>query len=48
MQPKLACGVVTTNHQIVVIQVQVGNFLNDDVLINGGFGVNIIIENVIV
>jgi hypothetical protein len=33
------------DHQMAVIQVHVGNFYIDDVLINGGFGVNIIIEN---
>jgi hypothetical protein len=36
---------VDINHQMVVIQVQVGRNFIDDVLIDGGFGINIIIEN---
>jgi hypothetical protein len=33
------------DHQMVVIQVQVGKNFIDDVLIDGGFGINIIIKN---
>jgi hypothetical protein len=36
---------VAIDHQMVVIQVQLGKIFIDDVLINGGFGVNIIIES---
>jgi hypothetical protein len=33
------------NHQMAMIQVQVGKNFIDDVLIDKGFGVDIIIEN---
>jgi hypothetical protein len=33
------------DHHMVMIQVQVGKNFSDDVIINGGFRVNIIIEN---
>jgi hypothetical protein len=36
---------IVINHQMVVIQVQVGKNFIDDVLINGGCGVNVIKEN---
>jgi hypothetical protein len=47
VQLKPACAAIAIDHQIVVIQVQVGKKIIDDVLIDGGFGVNIIIENTI-
>ncbi len=37
--------VVAIDHQMVVIQVQVGNFFIDDVLINGGSEININTKN---
>jgi hypothetical protein len=40
------CVVIVIDHQMVVIQVQVGKNFIDDVLINGGSRLNIIIENV--
>jgi hypothetical protein len=53
MQPELVhlkptCAIVAIDHQMVVIQVQVGKNFIDVVLINGGFRVNIIIENLII
>ncbi len=45
VQAKPACATIITNHQMAMIQVQVGKNFIDDVLINGGFGVNIITEN---
>jgi hypothetical protein len=45
VQVKPACVTIAIDHQMVVIQIQVGKNFIDDVLINGGFGVNIIIEN---
>jgi hypothetical protein len=45
VQPEPTCVVVVIDHQMVVIQVQVGKNFIDDVLIDGGFGVNIIKEN---
>ncbi len=40
------CVIIVIDHQMVVIQVQVGKNFIDDVLINGGSRLNIIIENV--
>jgi hypothetical protein len=40
-----ACVTVVIDHQMAVIQVQVGKNFIDDVLNDGGSGVNIIIEN---
>jgi hypothetical protein len=45
IQAKHACATIVINHQMVVIQVQVGKKIIDDVLINGGSAINIIIEN---
>ncbi len=45
IQPKLAYAIVAIDHQMVVIQVQVGKNFIDDVLIDGGFRINIIIKN---
>jgi hypothetical protein len=45
VQAEPTCATIVIDHQMVVIQVQVGNNFIDDVLIDGGFGVNIIIEN---
>jgi hypothetical protein len=45
VQPEPTCVIVVINHQMVVIQVQVGKNFIDDVLIDGGFGVNVIKEN---
>jgi hypothetical protein len=53
VQPKLVqleptCATVAIDHHLVVIQVQVGKNFIDDVLIDGGFGANIITKNLIV
>ncbi len=45
IQPELACATMVIDHQMAVIQVQIGKNFIDDVLIDGGFGVNIITEN---
>jgi len=45
VQPEPTCVTVVINHQMVVIQVQVGKKFIDDVLIDEGFGVNVIKEN---
>jgi hypothetical protein len=45
VQPELAYATVTIDHQMVV---QVGKKIINDVLIDGGFGINIIIENLVV
>jgi hypothetical protein len=47
IQPELACAIVDIDHQMFMIQVQVGKNFIDDVLIDGGFGVNIITDNTI-
>ncbi len=47
IQPKLTCAIIDIDHQMVVIQVQVGKNFIDDMLIDGGFGVNIITDNTI-
>jgi hypothetical protein len=36
---------VAIDHQMAIIQVHVGKIFIDDVLIDGGFRINIIIEN---
>ncbi len=46
VHPKPTCVVVIIDHQMAMIQVQVGKNFIADVLIDGGYGVNIIIENV--
>ncbi len=43
IQPKHACATVVIDHQMVGIQVQVGKNFIDDVLVDGGPKVNIII-----
>lgn len=53
MQPELVhleptCAIVTIDHQMAIIQVQVGKNFIDDVLIDGGFRINIIIKNLII
>ncbi len=45
MQPKLAYATVVIDHQMAMIQVQVDKNFIDDVLIDGGSRVNIIIDN---
>ncbi len=45
VQLETACATVAIDHQIGVIQVQVGKKIIDDVLMNGGFVVNIITDN---
>jgi hypothetical protein len=45
IQPELTCVIMAIDHQMVMIQVQVGKNFIDDVLIDGGFGVNIISKN---
>jgi hypothetical protein len=47
VQLKPICVAIAIDYQMVVIQVQVGKKIIDDVLIDGGFGVNIISENTI-
>jgi hypothetical protein len=47
VQPKHACAVIAIDHQMVMVQVQVNKNFIDNVLIDGGFGVNIIIESTI-
>ncbi len=44
IQPKYVSATMTFNHQMVVIQVHAGKNFIDDVLIDGGFGVNIILR----
>ncbi len=41
---ELAFALITIDHQMVVIHVQVGKNFIEDVLLNGGYGVNIIVE----
>jgi len=41
---KLAIASIAIDHQMVVMQVQVGIFFIEDVLLDGGFRVNIITE----
>ncbi len=48
VQPKTTCAIVIIDHQMAVIQVQVGKNFIVDVLIDRGSGVNIIIENPII
>jgi hypothetical protein len=45
VQPKLAYATVVIDHQMAMIQVQVDKNFIDDVLIDGGSRINIIIEN---
>jgi hypothetical protein len=45
MQPELVYAIMAIDHQMAVIQVQVGKFFIVDVLIDGGFGIYIINEN---
>ncbi len=45
IQPKLVNAIMAIDHQTVVTQIQVGKNFIDDVLIDGRYGVNIIIEN---
>jgi hypothetical protein len=48
VHPKLACAAVTIDHQMIMIQVHVGKNFIDDVLIDGGSRINIILENLII
>jgi hypothetical protein len=48
VQLEPTCAIVAIDHQTIVIQVQVGKNFIDDVLIDGRFEVNIIIENLII
>jgi hypothetical protein len=41
---ELTVALVAINHQMVIIQVQVGKNFIEDVFLDGGFGVNIIME----
>jgi len=41
---ELAFALITIDHQMVVIHVRVGKNFIEDVLLNGGYGVNIIVE----
>jgi hypothetical protein len=45
IQLEPAYAIVAIDHQMVVIQVQVGKNFIDDVLIDGGSKINIITEN---
>ncbi len=45
MQPEFVYAIMAIDHQMAVIQVQVGKFFIVDVLIDGGFGIYIINEN---
>jgi len=45
VQLEPTCAIVAIDHYMVVIQVQVGKYFIVDMLIDGGFGVNIITEN---
>jgi hypothetical protein len=40
--PKSIVALVAIDHQMVVIQIQVGNFFIENVLLDGDFGINII------
>jgi hypothetical protein len=42
--PKLAVALIAIDHQMVVIQVQVGKNFIENVFLNSGFGINIIME----
>jgi len=42
---KLAHAIMAIDHQMAMIQVQVRKNFTDDVVIDGRFGVNIIVEN---
>jgi hypothetical protein len=42
--PKLAVALIAFDHQMVVIQVQVGKNFIENVFLNSGFGINIIME----
>ncbi len=42
--PKVRTTIVTIDNHMAIIQVQIGKNKIEDVLLNGGFGVNIIIE----
>jgi uncharacterized protein involved in high-affinity Fe2+ transport len=41
---KLIVASIAIDHQMVMIQVQVGKNFIEDILLDGGFGVNIIME----
>ncbi len=45
IQPKRTCAIMAIDHQMAMIQVQIGKKFIDDVLIDGGFGINIMIKN---
>jgi hypothetical protein len=42
--PKLTIALITIDHQMAVMQLQVRKNFIKDVLLNGGFGFNIILE----
>jgi hypothetical protein len=42
--PKVAITTIAIDNHVVIIQVQIGKSTIEDILLNGGFGVNIIIE----
>jgi hypothetical protein len=42
--PKLGIALFAIDHQMVVIQIQIGKNSIENVLLDGGFGVNIILE----
>jgi len=44
MQPELACAVVVIDHQQTIIQVQVGKYFIDDVLIDGNSRIKLLLK----
>ncbi len=42
--PKVRTIAIAINNHMVIIQVQIGKNILEDVLLDGGYGVNIIIE----
>jgi hypothetical protein len=45
IQLEHACATTVIDHQIAVIQVEIGKKFTNDVLIDGGYGIHIIIKN---
>ncbi len=44
MQLELACAVVAIDHQQIMIQVQVGEYFIDDVLIDGSSRIKLLLK----
>ncbi len=47
IHPEPTCAIMVIDHRMIVIQIQVGKNFIDDVLIDGGSRINIIVENLI-